>query len=276
MEDNTLSDIKSEGEIGDVQEFLDSINQEETETPEDTVEESKTNEETESPSQEGEKEADDSEESSEEASDNTSDETKPVPFHEHPRWIKKQEETEALRIQVEALTNSQTEIKETIKEKGESNQMPQWFTTLAGDDDVALTAWNQYQAYDGEQRKSVKTELLAEQKLVTDKQAAQEKWVEDEIAELKSKGYDFKRNELMKVAIDFKPLDESGNISFKKAYEILALQKNSKDDVKAQAKKTVAAKTTSDNRGSAEDKKSLGNSNYLRSKSMADLIAESQ
>jgi len=229
--------------------------EQETETPEESLTETK--EEEESPSQEGEKEDEDSEESSDESSDSTSDETKTLPFHKNPRWKKMQEKNADLQSKLDDLSTSQTEIKESLK-TSQAVELPDWWITLADKDETSQKAFRQYQAYNSSQRAEIKKELMAEQKAHTEEQAKESErwtnWVDESMDALKEEGLKFDSNELKKVAVDFQPLDADGNISLRKAYDILQLQKAAKKDTsKATAKKAVAAKTTSSNRGDSKE-----------------------
>lgn len=273
MDQNIFADVKQEGStpFQDEQEVTpeDSQSEKEQDVVEETEEEVETEEE--SPSQEGEEASKDEDEK------DTPDEEKEVPFHKHPRWQKMQEE----KAELEAKVKSYDELKATVDKLQESSvqqdvKLPQWWKTLAGDDDTSKEAYQQFQAQSGQDREQMRKELQEEQKLaankIEDEQKQWDTWVNKEVQDLRDTGLTFDQNELIKVAVEWQPTDSKGGISMKKAYDILQLQKGAKaNDGKSTERKKIAAKTSSDNKGAPEKGGTLG-TNDLRGKTMRSLI----
>ena len=116
---------------------------------------------------------------------------------------------------------------------------------LIGDDPAAHKAWNDAQ----KQARIVMRQEMQQEEETRQREAREnterwENWVKDGVARLKSQGKRFDENALVKVAVDYRPTDDQGNISIDKAYDILE-QLSPKDRQKAKAKKEVAAQVTS-------------------------------
>lgn len=205
---------------------------------------------------------------------NTDDDIK-IPFHKHPRWISLQNDLKKEKEFRESVTPLLERLGQTPDHRTEETvKIPEWFTELFGENE---DAWKKYRAYDSEQRKQLRTEIVKEmqgeqQKLVDD-QKKQEKWVDDEVAKLSDEGLKFDRNKLLKIALDYLPTDEDGNISFRKAYDILVMQGAGKelDKPKSEAKKKLADQTMGKGK-SSEEKRDYKTSADLRFKTMHDLI----
>lgn len=200
-------------------------------------------EEKENPSQEGD-ESDESEDNTEDTKDdNTSDETN-IPFHKHPRWKKMKQELDELRTLKESLNQKTTEDAPRAKED-EDTSLPQWVLDLTGGQ-VTPEAQQFYKNYlkeNNSMRKSLKDEVLKEIQSEQTQQQAEEakwnKWIDDEVERLEDDGHKFNKNELLKVANEFQPVDSKGNISLDKALQILQLQKVKKDEG-VEARKKIA------------------------------------
>lgn len=273
-----FDDIKKDGLVIDSDEaFADLFNEDE---PEETTEDSSPEETgTETDSEQSEDNSEAGEEKTEEekpAKDKT--EEKVVPFHEHPRWKKQQEELKELR----EFKESQSELSEKVEqiqkrtEANQATQLPKWWTTLYGSDEVSAAAYTEYSSHESETRAAIKEEILNEQKSSIAAQEAESKkwddWVDSEIETLKSEGNEFTKNELLKVATEMQPIDENGNISLRKSLQILKMQKASTAKPKdATDRKKVAELTNSDNNGSptAVTTPSMHN---MRGKSMQELL----
>lgn len=194
----------------------------------------------ESPSQEGEDDSEDDEDSD----DNTTAEEN-TPFHK--RWAKREQKLkEDFNKKIEDL-----EGKITTKPAEETDvQMPQWFKTLAGDDEIAQSAFKQYQAETTKSQTDLKKQWVEEQKqeIVQQKQDAQkwDDWVDDEVDRLKAEGKKFKKDDLLNIAVKYTPTGDDGQISLDKAYDIYVMQKASKKDpAKLKQKKAIVADSDS-------------------------------
>lgn len=242
--------------------------QEETTTPDSP---SDTEEEQEEPSQEG-------EESTEEVTtDNSEDDNTPsednVPFHKHPRWKQKQEEIELLKEQVESLKTNST--KEEPKLDAGDAPLPQWVVGLAGGDTPEARAWyKQYQQHESSLRDDIKKQALSEIKQEQEQEKKEvdkwNSWVEEETERVLDGEKDVTKNELLKAANDFQPVDAQGNISFEKALQIVKMQKTSSKTDKVETKKKIAS-TTTPKQGSASSNTEVNTPHSLRNRDIFDL-----
>ncbi len=219
--ENFLADIKTEGQpLSDV----------ETATPPESQPETKP-EEDHKPTQEGE----------------SAPVEKKVDFHEHPRFKALIEEKNALKAQVDELSHLKADV-DSWKASQTKSDTPKWWQTLYGDSPEAGTAWNEYQSHDKEVRQQIKSEVLSEIKAqeqkAHDEEQAWGKWVDSSLAELTSEGLTFDRNKLLKIAADYQPSDENGNISLRKAYDLYTKLEGGSE--KSDARKKLASMTSPD------------------------------
>lgn len=265
-EENILADIAKEGdEVTDDKDFLnlpEETDEQEKETPEESPTEN--NQDEDEPSQEGGQSSED---------DNTLD-AKPEPFHKHPRWQAMQTENETLKNQLEELSGTVKDISQSQTKQPE--ELPAWWVSLAGSDEVARQAYAGFESQNKQNREQIRAELIAEQKQEQQKEQQEQTqwdtWRDTELQTLRDEGEKFKDNELLKVALDMQPSDENGNISLRKSLDILKLQKlqeqaGNKD--KLNAKKKLAGDTMSNNQGESPPK--TINSGGLRRKSFHEL-----
>lgn len=168
-------------------------------------------------------------------------------FHKHPRWRAMQDELRTLRDFQERTLPILEKISTSMETREETAaNMPDWFKEAFGDNQEI---WQKYLAAGAKEKSSLKEEILNEINSTIQQASAEEqkwdKWVEDSIAELQNEGLEFNRNELLKVAVDYQPSDENGNISLRKAYDILKLAKGTTATPKPDAtkKKEIASKT---------------------------------
>lgn len=253
--------MKTEELLAKVNGEAEELDQEESTTPDSP---SDTEEKEEEPSQEG--------DTTEETQDkNTSDEDN-IPFHKHPRWQQKQKEVEDLKQRVDELS---TKPKEEAPLNAGEESLPQWVLGLAqGQDTPEVRAWyKQYQQSTKQERDSIRQDVLKEIKQEQEKKEQEvtkwNDWVEEETTRVLDGEKGFTKNELLKVANDFQPIDEKGNISFEKALQILKMQKQGKDSSTEQKKK-IAASTTSGGKTSDGESKSF-NPHSLRNQDFYDI-----
>ena len=260
MAENILADIPKEGENP----FEDN---EEKETPADSPTETKPEEE--KPSQEGEKES--SEEKKPEDS-NTPEEQ--IPFHKHPRWKEIYSKNQELEQKVAELSRFKEEISPKLQELEEKKQpIPNWFADTFGEDEAK---WEAFQTYDRQRREEIKDEIYSENEEYYRNQQEQTKkwsdWTTNQLQDLKDEGLKFEENELLKVLVDYKPVDDQGNLNFHKGYEIL-LKGKAADEVeksrKTEQKKKIASQSMAE--GSGESQRNYKTSKDLRNKDWSDL-----
>lgn len=242
--------------------------QEETTTPDSP---SETEEEQEEPSQEGD-EAEDTDDDNSDDSENTPDE-KDIPFHKHPRWKQKQQEVEELKQQVEELRTVKTQPE--VPQSRDDEPLPQWVLGLGnGTETPELRSW--YKTYTEStkaERESLRQEVISEiKKEQEQKEKEVEKWnnwVEEESTRVLEGEKGITKNELLKAANDFQPVDANGNISFEKALQIVKMQKAQKPDSSEQKKK-IASTTTGGQRGTSQNRQ-VNTPHTLRNSDFYDL-----
>lgn len=202
---------------------------------------------------------------------------KELPFHEHPRWKQREEELNNLRATVEDNAKVIAELndfKSKSSNKSES-AIPGWFVELYGENQVA---WEKYSEHDKGVREEIKREVLqaqAEERQRSEQELKHwDKWVSDEISKLANdpeiKFDTTKRNDLIKVMLEYRPTDENNNFDFKAGHKIWqALQVKEVSPEKSQARKRLGDITTKSS--SSETTKDLLTSNDLRGKSWNQL-----
>lgn len=257
-EEDFLANVAKEGD-----EPFKEQDKEEKETPPAPPAEAKPEEEKSPPSQ-GEKK--------EEVPPSTEDDSK-LPFHKHPRWKQMFEDNETLKQQVEELSRFKEEVTPLLEEgqKRKSQEVPDWFTEVFGDNQAA---WNKFEQYNKEQQEQIRTQILQEIESERVSQQTESKkwsdWVETSLVNLgeevgtnlapgTAEKQNNLRNELLKVMADYRPSDEQGNLDFKKGYEILQRQKEldslkSNAPAKSEERKKIASSTTSGSQAEEQPK----------------------
>lgn len=240
----------------------DFLAEQEIDTPAESQPESNTEEE--KPSQDGDNSPDETEDEPQEEAKSEEQ----VPFHEHPRW--KERETDWQKRLDAALAEQERKFQEQIEQvkpqsKEETTIDPN-LVPLIGDDPHVHKLWHDMRQKEREQIVQEAQERLL-QKQTQEREASQkwEQWVDSEVSKLESEGKKFDRNELMKIAVDYKPTDDQGNISFAKALQILEATKPQKSE-KAKARKEIAEQVSGDIQGEPEESKVV-TSKDLRNKS---------
>ncbi len=238
--------------------------EQETETPSDPPTEN--NEETESPSHQG-------EEAPQAEGEKNTDEEENVPFHKHPRFKELIDERNDLRRQFDELRTTVDTVQQKIVPQNQDVKIPNWFQKLYGED---RDSWLEYQAERQQELDAVKQSIYTEQqeaqKKYEDSVKRWDNYTKQQIEVLEDEGKSFDKNELMKVVLDYKPTDEQGNFDFHKAYEILEIKKKSEENpAKSEARKKIAASTTSDNKGEPVQKDYMTAADF-RGKHIFDLI----
>lgn len=197
------------------------------------------NENGDNPSQEGEQQK----------ADNTPDENN-VPFHKHPRFQEIIKENQDLKQKVDDFSKFKEETEEKLTDRSNEtpSEMPKWWVTLAGDDEISQEAYKQYLEETNQSQSQIKQDMVAEAEKAQKEQEAETKryndWVQNEVKSLEDSGKKFDKNKLLKIAVDYQPTDEEGNISLEKAYQIYEMQENQKD-AETQQKKELADETQS-------------------------------
>lgn len=195
-------------------------------------------------------------------------------FHKHPRWQSLQKELKDLS----QFKEQTMPLLEKIATSLESNQdtippMPDSFKDAFGENQAL---WEKQYRYEKQREdrllSAVRQELQTAIQAPTREEKKWNEWVDNSVAELEAEGLKFNRNELMKVAVDYQPTDKEGNISLRKAYDILQLKKSQTTPASkpAEKKKEIAGKTMGGKEGTTEvkDYKTWGE---MRHRSFADI-----
>lgn len=206
--------------------------------------------------------------------DNTQIE-KEMPFHQNPRWIERENELKTLREKSEIYEKELADLKqfkEQSSQKNSDTKIPEWFSTLYGDN---AEAWEKYSEHSKNEREQMKREILEAQQQEVVKAQEQEKywnnWVEGEMIKLETKGYKFDRNELAQVILKTKPTDNNGNLDFEAGYETYIARKGpAVNPQQSQARKQIADTVTKSSQGEPA-KKDYKTSADLRNRKWGDI-----
>lgn len=191
---------------------------------------------------------------------NTPDEKK-LDFHEHPRFKELIADKNALKAQVEELSKFKAEFESWKQTPKEESSIPEWFKSIYGDNPEA---YRLHQQHEKDIIQQAKVEALQEIEATKSNAQAEEQaanqWLEDSITELQNQGLKFERNKLLKIALEYSPTDEQGNLSMKKAYSIYEKLEAAEGNDKSEARKKLASAVAPDTSNGSEGKK-----NYLTS-----------
>jgi hypothetical protein len=190
---------------------------------------------------------------------NTPDEKK-LDFHEHPRFkeiIAEKNAAQALaKAQAEELAKFKSEFESWKQTPKEESSVPEWFKSIYGD---SPEAYKLHQQHEKDLIQQAKVEALKEIEASKSQAQAEEQaanqWLEDSITELQTQGLKFERNKLLKIALEYSPTDENGNLSMKKAYSIYEKLEAAEGNDKSEARKKLASIVTPDSSNVSEGKK---------------------
>lgn len=193
---------------------------------------------------------------------NTPDEKK-LDFHEHPRFkelvAEKNAEREARKALAEEMAQLKSELDSWKQTQQSESNVPDWFKSIYGDNPEAYKLHQQHERDLVQQAKAEALKEIESSKTrqIEEEQAAN-KWLDDSIAELQNQGLKFERNKLMKIALEYSPTDEQGNLSLKKAYSIYEKLEAAEGGEKQAARKQLASVVAPDTSNASDGKK-----NYL-------------
>lgn len=204
-----------------------------------------------------------------------------VPFHKHPRFQELTKENRELKEwkekadqQISELNNKLTTLSTPVK--NEVEPIPEWFKASIGDD---VNSWKEYQEKNKQERENIKREIITsirqeeEQKQNAVKE--QEKWVSNQLKILRDEGHEFDSNKLIKLMLEYSPVDIKGNYDFHKGislYEKFYGEENKKkvekEKANIQEKKNIAEITTKPTKSTISEtglkySKDLRNKNFL-------------
>lgn len=206
--------------------------------------------------------------------DNTLDDS--TPFHQHPRFKELIQERNELREKLNEVGNTSSQIEELKTQISQLNSVipqtqsiPDWFVELYGDNHDAWSKYEQHTKAEKEQMvKEIRAEIQREQKQQEEQSQQWNKWVDSQLSSLEDEGKSFDRNELMKITLEYKPTDDSGNIDFRKAFELLQKLKPAK--TLSPERKKIASITG--NNGGEPSSDRIISSDDIRNKDWQDLI----
>lgn len=204
---------------------------------------------------------------------------KEPPFHDHPRFKQLIEERNEMRDTVDRLQQEidklSSETKEITQKQDHPVDIPKWFSNVYGDDP---NAWTQYQSYQKQERELIKKEILDEQaqsQKTTELEIQKTtKWINSEIEKLEDEGLVFDRDEFYKVMQEFRPVNASGVIDFRKVYEILQEKKEIetlKEERKKGIRKNIGGLTFTSHKGDVS-KEDYQTPKTLRGKDWRDFV----
>jgi len=176
---------------------------------------------------------------------------KPEPFHKNPRWQKIQTENRELRERLDRLEKAEPQRKTE-----EEPEAPTWFVTQFGDDPKV---WSQYLRSRQSDKEAVKAEVLreinSEREAESRRTAEYQQWVDDEVDSLRGEGLKFDRNRLMKIAVEYRPTDDRGQVDFRKAYDIMRMLDGQRKKSTDAVRENAAAAASPERAPSAESKR---------------------
>lgn len=248
MLEEKMMGFKQEGKsFGEEEEKLDETDTSKEETSESSTEEAVKEE----PSQKG---------------DNTSDEDKPRPFHEEPRFKEVIEEKNKWKEKATELEDKLESLDKKVEEIGKpvDTTVPIWFSKLYGDDP---DTYKEYQKAHEEEKSLDRQKWEEEQDVKKKEEEAKikkaEEWIDNEIVavgddnsvDLAYKGGENSaRNEFVKFMKENKIFNQEGNLDFRTGYKFYQKMKDDAKKEKDEARKKVAGMTSSDNQGGQSSK----------------------
>lgn len=196
-----------------------------------------------------------------------------IPFHKHPRFKALTDEKNQLKQTVEEMQIKLQELSTITQQTPDQKEdVPKWFSEAFGDDTKVWSAFKEYNENQIKQvEKSVEERIKSKSKEEQESVSKWNNWIESEVDRLKDDGKQFDKNELLKVANDFRPVDEkTGYINFDKAYEILSFMK-SKDSQAGKEKADIKKNIISENKSHEPQRSSELTSKDVRYRDWRDL-----
>ena len=191
-----------------------------------------------------------------------------IPLNKNPRFqeiIKSNQELKERLAQLEKINDEK-------KEKVEDAPLviPSWFQAQYGNNQQAYKSFlgsvKQAAREENEKLTSDKNSKLTKQQQAEDE--SQQKVV-DELQVLRDEGCDFEEKDLLKVALDYRPIKEDKSIDLKKAYKIYSLLRETKDSsiqiqkkVNLQLKKEISNKSNTDSKPIEQRVKSISDTDW--------------
>ena len=183
------------------------------------------------------------------------------------------EENKNLKESVNELKDFREQVEQrfTQQESPKEQKSPDWLQEGFGENE---NIQKKFQEYEKTLEDRIVTRLYNETRetQLRQEQATKkaDEFISSQLQTLKDEGKTFDRNELLKVAMDFRPSDEQGNIDLHRAYSIMETMRP-KDQEKSKARKEIADQTTSSSKGESSPKDYV-TSNDLRHTSWTRLV----
>jgi hypothetical protein len=204
---------------------------------------------------------------------------KEVPFHKHPRWVRREKDYEETKAKLdEALKKLESQPAPKQEEKKVS-QVPPQFQKLFGEDVEAYEQWSKLlddraeakaKAF-YEQQKAEETRATSEREAASKKAVTHAENVFLELEEETGKSFTAKdsteRNQILNLIERLRMFDENGFPNIRSAYELYQELHPSTVDKTVEEKKKVIAKTAAKGTGSPQEGQFL-TSAQLRKKSV--------
>lgn len=225
------------------------------------------------------------------ASEKSSDEEN-TPWHKDPRFKKRmdrfksdtktlQEENAKLRSDMDEFRKRFDSLSQTQKQEA-AIQLPQEFVQLFGENADAWTPFQKLIAQ--EAQKIVKGELSsmeAARNAQAEQQRAANTFIEKQLVELSDEfGIDFMdnksnvRNGVLKIAQEYLPTDENGNVSLKKAYTIWKAM-NPQKEMSESRKKAASLSSESSVEPAGQTEETVQKLGSLKNKTWRDFVKNS-
>lgn len=170
-------------------------------------------------------------------------EGKKMDFHDHPRWIARENKMKAQEKELNELKAWKESVESRLAPAPADDdavlEIPDWFAELYGSEDPEKDqqVYKRYlsarKAEEDQIVERVTGRVAAEQTQQTEQEKADLEWVDSELSAVRESMQDgdptFEDNELLKVIKDFRPMkEEDGQLvpDFGAAYDILKIQKS--------------------------------------------------
>lgn len=168
-----------------------------------------------------------------------------VPFHRNPRWIAREAELQELRQREEEMAIEIEEIRSLATKPQQDTNVPEWFKTLYGDNEIA---WQQYSEHDAKRTEEIEARVFARQEEERTKKQREEEhwnnWVETELSKIKAQEPSVDENKLLAILQEYKPTDINNNFDFQAGLKIYKALEGAPDTSHSDARKRLADTAT--------------------------------
>ncbi len=166
-----------------------------------------------------------------------------VPLHRDERFRTVLDENKRMKEQLDELSEFKTKAEPFLKERESDVKIPSWF---GGDED-------QYREFKADQDRLVNQAEERALKRIEERTSKQSElvkeatqYLDDSIKEIEEEGHKVDRNRLLKIVMDNELIDSKGRWNYKAGFKLLQAEEKPKDTKSLDAKKKLAASTTSE------------------------------